>query len=467
MAIIPQPELFSWDQVEASSDMERLRWALESMPDETLMRTLEAARKGRRDDYPIRAVWNSIIAGIVFEHKGPESLRRELARNAELRQACGFDIFKGKDAVPLPSVYTRFLKKLFAHHEQIDAIFDALVDSLREQLPGFGTRLAIDSKAVNSHGRPTKAEEADGRRDLDADWGTKRYHGVHKDGTVWEKIQRWFGYKLHLIVDAAYELPVAYHVTKASASDCPELLPLVHTLDERHPGLLQQTQYLSADKGYDSRDNNEQLWDTYAVKPIIDIRSTWKDEPHLPRQLSGERVDTIFHTEGGQVCCRLRDESEKEENNYEPMVYEGFEAARGCLKYRCPAAAKGVPCTQRDLCNSGRHTEHGRIVRVPLDIDRRIFTPQARDSQTWKREYKHRSSVERVNGRLDVSFGFEQHYIRGLKKMKLRTGLALLVMLAMAKGALDNQQPQRLRSLVGHPRNPKKRRKPPPDENAA
>ena len=83
MAIIPQPDLFSWDHVDASSEMDRLRWVLDAMPDEPLMCALEAARKGRRNDYPIRPVWNSVIAGIVFQHNGVESLRRELARNGD------------------------------------------------------------------------------------------------------------------------------------------------------------------------------------------------------------------------------------------------------------------------------------------------------------------------------------------------------------------------------------------------
>ena len=190
MASILQTELFSWDQVETSSDLDRLRITLESMPDEPLMRALEAARKGRRDDYPIRPVWNSIIAGIVFEHKSIESLRRELRRNGELRQACGFDLFLGEGAVPLASVYSRFIKKLFRHQKQIDAMFDELVEALCTVLPGFGKRMAIDSKAIDSHGRPSKNEEQDGRRDTDADWGTKRYHGVRKDGTAWEKVKR-------------------------------------------------------------------------------------------------------------------------------------------------------------------------------------------------------------------------------------------------------------------------------------
>ena len=422
--------------------------ALEAMPDEKLMRVLEQERKGRRDDYPIRPVWNSVIAGIVFEHKSVEGLRRELSRNGELRNMCGFDVFLGEKAVPPASVYTRFFKKLFEHQELIDAMFDELVETIRELLPNFGKRFAIDSKAIDSHGRPTKEQKKDGRRETDANWGVKSYRGVHKDGTVWEKIKRWFGYKLHLIVDADYELPVAYKLTKASTSDCPELLPLVAQLDQRHPDLLAETDFLSGDKGYDSKKNNSEIFDTYGIKPIIDIRNTWKENPHMPRQVYPQRVDTIFYTERGNVLCRHRDDAEQEQDNYAPMVFEGFEADRECLKYRCPAAAKGIKCSQRDLCSDGCHTQHGRIVRIPLNSARRVFTPQARHSNTWTREYKHRTAVERVNSRLDVTFGFEQHFIRGLKKMRLRTGLALVVMLAMAVGRIQANQREHIRSLV-------------------
>ena len=53
-----------------------------------------------------------------------------------------------------------------------------------------------------------------------------------------------------------------------------------------------------------------------------------------------------------------------------------------------------------------------------------------------------------MNSRLDVSFGFEQHYIRGLKKMKLRCEIALCIMLAMALGRIKEKQKDYLRSLV-------------------
>jgi len=66
------------------------------------MQTLERERGNGRDDYSIRAVWNSILAGIIFAHPSTASLRRELLRNAQLRQICGFGICSGTDAVTTP-----------------------------------------------------------------------------------------------------------------------------------------------------------------------------------------------------------------------------------------------------------------------------------------------------------------------------------------------------------------------------
>jgi hypothetical protein len=59
-----------------------------------------------------------------------------------------------------------------------------------------------------------------------------------------------------------------------------------------------------------------------------------------------------------------------------------------------------------------------------------------------------RTAVERVNSRLDVSFGFEHHAIRGLKKMHTRCALALTIMLALAYGRIMEKQAHLMRSLV-------------------
>ena len=100
MAIIPRRSLFSWKNVESKSDLDRLRLVLEVLPDEGLMVRLEQRRGRGRDDYPVRALWNSLLAGIVFQHESVESLRRELSRNGELRDLCGFDPLGGGQTVP-------------------------------------------------------------------------------------------------------------------------------------------------------------------------------------------------------------------------------------------------------------------------------------------------------------------------------------------------------------------------------
>ena len=237
MAIIPQKQLFGWEEIEALGDLERLRLVLDHLPDELLMRILEAERGNGRDDYPVRVIWNSILAGIVFQHPSIESLRRELLRNGQLRQLCGFDVTKGERAVPPSWSYTRFLQRLVAHQDIIDRIFEGLVDSLGEVLPGFGKTLAVDGKAIRSHGRPRKKDSEvplpDGRRDTDADFGAKTYRKKNADGTESKQAKFWYGYKVHLVVDADYELPVAYSLTLASQAEQPEARRMLDHLEKR------------------------------------------------------------------------------------------------------------------------------------------------------------------------------------------------------------------------------------------
>jgi hypothetical protein len=108
VATIPQKQLFGWQEIQELGDLERLRLVLDHLPDESLMEELERRRGRGRNDYPVRAVWNSVLAGVVFQHQSIEHLRRELSRNGQLRQLCGFDLHKGLDAVPEPWAYSRF-----------------------------------------------------------------------------------------------------------------------------------------------------------------------------------------------------------------------------------------------------------------------------------------------------------------------------------------------------------------------
>ena len=191
MAIIIQQKLFSWKDVDLSGELERLKMVMETMPDEELMRDMEEERNGKRNDYPIRAVWNSILAGIVYQHASIESLRRELMRNGELRELCGFDSVLVDEAVPSKDAYSSMMKKLMKRQDKIDKMFDKVIEEIKKELPEFGKHLAIDSKRVDTYAKGKKNPEESS--DREAGWGNKTYKGKRSDGSLWEKVVSWFG----------------------------------------------------------------------------------------------------------------------------------------------------------------------------------------------------------------------------------------------------------------------------------
>lgn len=230
MAAIAQANLFSWDAVEARSDLGRLKLVLDHLPDERLVQYAEVMRGHGRDDYPVRAMWHALLAGIVFQHESPESLLRELARNPSLMDACGFDPLpiqrKPKPrvvpdpetgvsriefpppaepvrAVPSSWNFSRFLANVIELEEMLGMISEMSV-ILREQLmavlPDFGEHLGFDGTDIASHSTGQKARTSGQTSDPDAEWGYHETHGIDaRTGKAWKKIKRWFGYGLHLI----------------------------------------------------------------------------------------------------------------------------------------------------------------------------------------------------------------------------------------------------------------------------
>lgn len=478
--------LFSWEDVESLEDLKRLEWVLRHLPDEPVIEALKARRGRGRDDYPVEAMWRALIAGVVFQHASIALLLRELRRNPALLGVCGFDPLPRqgrpkqtlrrdprtgvvqvvslaapcRDNVPDGSNFSRFLANVTAleeAHGLVSGMMDTLRAQLMEALPDFGRHLGYDGKAIESHSTGRVRKGKDSASDADADWGKHETCGVDaRTGKAWKKVKSWFGYGLHLIADSEYEIPVWFDVTKASASEVKRLSGAVDELFAQEPELAQRCADFSADKGLDSGALKAKLWDEHQVRPLIDTRSMWREEKERPgydpskpilRALYPDRVDTVLHSEKGEVLCRCPVTGEER-----PMAFQGFESDRGALKYRCPSAAYGFECKGQAQCYRGAGVKagaYGRIVRIALeDHDRRIFTPTPWGSPSWRRGYRRRTALERINSRVDGSFGFEHHFIRGQAKMKAQVGLALCVMMALALAAVREGCRERMRSLV-------------------
>jgi hypothetical protein len=409
MAIVPQMNLFEYSEIERLGDLERLKLALEGIADEILMRKLETKRGNGRDDYPVRVMWNLIVAMKVFGHNSVESLRRELARNSQLRKICGlYDEGNRKHLVPPARVFSCFFKLLCGEQEEIDRIFEGQVSELYGLLPSFGRNLAGDGKYIDSVAkRKSDCDQTatDKRTENDARWSVKEYHSTDSKGKKQVKKEHHFGFKAHIICDVETELPVAYTVTAANGDERKEMKKMLYNplLSDKERRRIAEC--LLLDRGYDSMDMIKTI-KGLGIAPLVDIRNSWKDgEPTKQYKDTSMVYDyrgTVYYVD--------------EQNKQHKMKYEGYDKQKKCLRY----------------------SHEGKIHKIYISYDERVFLPIARDSDKFKKLYKGRTSVERLNGRLDRDYMFEDHSIRGLDKMTLMVGLSLVIMNGMAIGKLKN-----------------------------
>ena len=169
------------------------------------------------------------------------------------------------------------MKNLLECQDELNEIFTDLVLYMYENLEDFGEILMVDGKAIQSYGqKPSKNKKSGARGEHDADWCKKQYSASGPNGESIIKTKKWFGFRLHLIADAAYELPVAFSVTKASNSEKTETEKLLEQIEKEHKEWLNNCRYFFGDKGYDSTKIIRWL-ENEEISPIIDFRNCWKD----------------------------------------------------------------------------------------------------------------------------------------------------------------------------------------------
>ena len=429
---ITQQTLIGWQAVESSGDLKILSYVLDHLGDEELLLALEAERAGRRDKYPLRAVWNAFLSSIVLGHGTIAALIRELRRNAELRQVLGFDPMLGSNAVPPDYIFSRLLNKLLKHSEAVERIFTNLVSKLFILLPDFGKHLAVDGKAIHSVRKS----------DIEAGAGKK---------TTTDEVQiivfTWYGFKIHCLCDVTHELPIAFVVTAANENDSPHLLPLLEKGFKDHSELEERAESVAADKGYDDGGDKKTIHEEYGIAPIIPPRDLAKGA-HKP--LDEKHSDTIYIAPDGEVCCRHDPFNKDVGKQFCAMQFCGYESDRDTLKFRCPAAAFGLECKNKDACRSAtKDSGHGRTIRIALDEDPRLFLPVYTKSLRFEKLYNMRTGIERMFYRLDHLFGMEVPLrTMGIEKARLKVGLAFSAMIATALGWLAEERPDMIRSRL-------------------
>lgn len=161
MDIISQLNLFEDNEL---GDLEKLYTVLNELPDQALIKALDEERPTGRNDYSNLSMWRAFIAKFVFQHPTIQSLIRELNRNNQLRQICGFQTHHilvndepKKILAPSASAFSRSSFRLTNLLDKVQVIFTALVNRLYKELPELGKHLAVDGKIIESHANQTTA----------------------------------------------------------------------------------------------------------------------------------------------------------------------------------------------------------------------------------------------------------------------------------------------------------------------
>jgi hypothetical protein len=339
-----------------------------------LISDLDDSRWTGRPGYPIRSMIGMALAKSLYSiptWTKVVSLAREHESLAKVISPTG----------DVPSVYAcyRFTKKLREYDQLLEKCIAKVIHSLSEQNPEFGKDIAIDASDLPAYANgqrfasksATKERSTEEYSDPDASWGHRSAVSTRKGGG-------FYGYKLHLVADAATDLPLAWTVETGAANELRTVVPLLDKLNSY--GINPST--CAMDKGYE----RQSIYETCAERDIIAIFPLRQTQPVVR---GAAEPPHCFHG---------------------PRVFAGADYKRKATKWRC---AYGM-CTPHSIW-------------IKAD---RLHPLIPRSTERWKKLYRGRSAVEREFGRLKHEWGMLPLRIRTLAKVKLHVDLTILTKLA-------------------------------------
>ena len=408
----------------------------------------EAHQHGGNPGYPALAMLSAYVMQFALRELYANGFLDKLGGNQRFLDICRLP------HAPSEGAYSRFKKKLAGHVDLIQRIIADVflecgveIERLREvglvppDKPPLGESLVMDSTDAEAWARPGRKSRRTGEeipsKDPDARWGHRTAKNVRsskpssrkrsKDGSSKKgagadddtesgrkenKDEFYFGYKVNVIADANYGLPLFGATRPANASD---VIVMVQDLDDCLA--LYETlgpRYFLGDKGYDRLENIKHLV-SLGLIPVVAVRLPEKDEE------TGKRLyDGIYDAEGRPTCIGGKS-----------MEYVETDSEQGHL-FRCPSEGchlKGKVHFTR-YCDSEHYEKpEGRLLRIVGLLPR--------CSEEWKEKYKMRPIIERFFSSDKHSRLLDTHRYFNIYKVSLHVAMSMLSYLATALAHLE------------------------------
>lgn len=356
------------------------------------------------DGYDPISLFKAQLLIYLGEVSSDRKLASALRYNARLCLLCGFNFLK----TPSNGTFTNFRNRL--GEDVFYEILHRLIAQAIALQVVHGGDTAIDSTHLwaysSKFGKKTcqckgKCHHPGEYSDPDARWEYKS-----KDYT-------FFGYKVHLIVDAKSQLPLDVKITPANKADSPQAKPLLKGVKERHPEIMIDS--ASMDSAYDSYETYRFAIEDIGAAPIIALNQRGR--------VDAITQGSLYLSEDGKYNCVAGFE----------VVYWGLDKKRGRLKFRCPAALGKCQCLFRSTCSL---TSYGKTFYLHPERDYRLIGPIPGGTSMWQEKYNARTSAERAYSEEKGSHHLANPRVRGLSRVRIHVYLALCAQVIKRIGAM-------------------------------
>lgn len=324
----------------------------------------------------------------------PQLIRELKAKPGFSRYVLGF-----KNSIPDNSTFYRFLKSF-----DQDTLLKLCAQVNRRKLEATKTKLsllAIDAKPIVANAKDnnpksfvynlsdkTKPPKRNEESALGYLTSTNDINGKAKKLFFW-------GYRMHLIVDAITDTPLVWKVEKANRKESSVTGDLYKLLKAHYAGCFADELIQLADKGYDERIVYEGFYDELKGLSIIS------------KNIRNSHPDIALAADGSPLCKAGM-----------AMIFKGSWYERRAraqrYKFRCPDLKED--CKHRKSAYGC--TKYLQITD-PIKGEIKPFQPK------YSKLYPKRQSVERVNAYLtNVGVDFPKHF--AMKSIENLLGFALL-----------------------------------------
>ena len=388
-----------------------LRFVLDSIEQlpkaQEFIKEINHKRRNTRPGYSPTAMLRLFCLKYLLNERYNVQLLERLRASPVLLKLCGLE------SSPSESTCSRFFLKLTVHRALLEQAIADMVDRLHDELPDMGSTVSIDSTDVEAHGNPRHNPPID----EDATWG---YRTSKSKSSTSSNKEYFYGYKVHMLGDAIYDVPLGYMLLPANKGDSPLLPSVVSKVARTHDWFAPK--HLTADRGYDSNMNHKFLYDR-SIIPVI----------HMRQPANAKLYDGVYTAEGTPTCLGGKE-----------MTYVRTDPATGHHMYQCDASG----------CQRFKGGKGGNIFTRCDDAhwedpttNLRVIGIIPRQSREWKDLYRKRTGIERTFGSLKQSRLLNKHQCLTMAKVEAHVALSVLAYVATMYGKVMAGQIDQMRHM--------------------